>query len=115
MAPSLLKSMVALVPMSIVFISAAVLFARARTVSSSLQIVGAGFLIVVVLCHIFEALNLFSWMGWGLTNSAGHYLDLSSAVLGLILFPVGYLLHVLGASREAGESLGRLSRWRWKR
>jgi hypothetical protein len=34
-------------------------------------------------------------MGWGIENSAGHYIDLSSAVLGLIFFPIGYLLHAL--------------------
>jgi hypothetical protein len=28
---------------------------------------------------------------WGLENSPGHYLDLASAVVALILFPVGYL------------------------
>ena len=31
----------------------------------------------------------------GLEHSAGHYLDLWSAVLGLTLFPVGYLFHAL--------------------
>jgi len=34
-------------------------------------------------------------MGWGLERSAGHYLDLGSAVLGLTSFPLGYLLHTL--------------------
>jgi hypothetical protein len=95
MAVSLLKAMVALLPASMLFISAAVLFRRGRTMSSSLQVVGAGCFVVVVLCHVFEALNLFPWMGWGLKHSVGHYLDLSSAVLGLTLFPVGYLLHAL--------------------
>jgi len=37
--------------------------------------------------HVSEALHLFP--GWGLEHSAGHYLDLSSAVVGLTLFPVG--------------------------
>jgi hypothetical protein len=31
-------------------------------------------------------------MGWGLKHSAGHYLGLSSAILGLILLPSGFLL-----------------------
>ena len=39
--------------------------------------------------------NLAGWMNWGSENSAGHYLDLSSAILGGTLFPIGYLLHAL--------------------
>jgi hypothetical protein len=34
-------------------------------------------------------------MHWGLEHSLGHYLDFWSAVLGLTLFPIGYLLHAL--------------------
>jgi hypothetical protein len=34
-------------------------------------------------------------MHWGDTHSVGHYLDFASAVLGLTLFPIGYLLHAL--------------------
>lgn len=30
-----------------------------------------------------------------LEHSVGHYLDLWGAVLGLTLFPIGYLLHAL--------------------
>jgi hypothetical protein len=55
----------------------------------------SGFLVVVVLAHISEALHLFPWMHWGLEHSAGHYLDFSSAVLALTLFPLGYLLYAL--------------------
>ncbi len=52
-------------------------------------------LVIVVLTHICEALGLFPWMGWGAEHSAGHYLDLSSAVLGLTLFPAGYLIRLV--------------------
>jgi hypothetical protein len=51
--------------------------------------------VIVALAHVFEALHLFPWMHWGLEASPGHYLDLSGAVLGLTLFPIGYLLHAL--------------------
>ncbi len=91
----LFKAMFALLPVSILLISAAVLFSRDRTVSSFLQLAGAGCLVIVVLCHVFEVFNLFPQMGWGLEHSVGHYLDLWSAILGLSLFPVGYLLHVV--------------------
>jgi hypothetical protein len=50
---------------------------------------------MVALTHVFEALQLFPGMRWGFEHSPGHYLDLSSAVLGLTLFPTGYLLHAL--------------------
>jgi hypothetical protein len=43
-------------------------------------------------CTFCEAARLFPEMGFGLQDGLGHYIDLSCAVLGLILFPVGYLL-----------------------
>jgi hypothetical protein len=60
-----------------------------------MQLFGAGAFVVVVLTHVCEALHLFPWMHWGLEHSAGHYLDLWSAILGLTLVPFGYLLHLL--------------------
>jgi hypothetical protein len=54
---------------------------------------------VVVFAHICEALHLFPSMGWGLEHSVGHYLDFWSAVLGLLLFPLGYLFHALAHER----------------
>jgi len=58
-----------------------------------LQLLGAACLVAVVLTHLCEAFDLFPWMGWGLPDSVGHYLDLGSAVLGFTLFPIGYLWH----------------------
>jgi hypothetical protein len=75
-------------------------FCRDKTLYSFLQLLGAGCFVIVVLAHISEGLHMFPWMHWGLEHSAGHYLDLSSAVLGLTLFPTGYLLHSL-AKRQA--------------
>ena len=62
---------------------------------SFLQLLGAGCLIVVILTHVCEALDLFPRMHWGMEHSVGHYVDLWSAVVGLTLFPIGYLLHAL--------------------
>lgn len=56
-----------------------------------MELVGTGCLIVVVMAHVFERFRLFPLMGWGLPNSAGHYLDVISAIAGLILFPIGLL------------------------
>jgi hypothetical protein len=63
--------------------------------SSHGGMLGAGCLVMVVLAHLCEALDLFPWMQWASEHSAEHYLDLGSALLGLTLFPVGYLLHAL--------------------
>ncbi len=95
MTVTLLRAVAALVPACVLFSGAVVWFLRGRTVWSLLELLGAGCLVVVVLTHVFEAFRLFPWMEWGLADSAGHYLDFWSAVLGLTLFPIGYLFHAL--------------------
>ena len=95
MTATLAKALVALVPAGILFVGAAWLFRRERLLGSFLQLLGAGCLVVVVLTHVAEAFHLFPRMHWGEEHSVGHYLDLGSAVLGLTLFPVGYLLQAL--------------------
>jgi hypothetical protein len=92
---TLVKALVALVPACMLFSGSVALSLRARTVWSLLQVLGAGCLVVVVLAHVAEALHLFPWMRWGDNDTVGHYLDLSSAVLGGTLFPLGYLMHAL--------------------
>lgn len=83
------------IPACIVLVGSAALFFRTRTTSTFLQLLGAGGLIMVVIAHIAEAFQLLPCMGWGLEHSAGHYLDLSSAIIGLTAFPSGYLLFAL--------------------
>ncbi len=95
MNAALLKGLVALVPACMLFSGSVVLFFRGKTVCSLLQLLGAGCLVVVVLTHVCEALHLFPWMDWGLEQGVGHSLDFWSAVLGLTLFPAGYLCHAL--------------------
>jgi hypothetical protein len=92
---TLLKALVALVPASMLFFGSIVLFTRRKAMCSLLQLLGAGCLVAVVLAHVCEALRLFPWMDWGLKHSVGHYLDFSAAVLGLTLFPLGYLFDAL--------------------
>jgi hypothetical protein len=91
----LLKSLIAFVPVSMLLAGSVALFLKARNLHSSLQMGGSAFLGIVTVTHICEALHLFPAMGWGLEHSAGHYLDFSSAVLGLTLFPLGYLFNAL--------------------
>jgi len=96
---ALTRGLVAMVPASMLLCGALVLFHRRKTVPFLLQLVGAACLVVVALAHVSEALQLLPWMQWGLENSAGHYVDLGSVVLGLTLFPIGYLAHALRPDR----------------
>ena len=91
----LIRALVALAPTCMLFSGSLVLFVRLKTVWSFLQLLGTGCLMVVVFAHISEALHVLPSMHWGSEHSIGHYLDLWSAVLGLTLFPVGYLCHAL--------------------
>jgi len=95
MDAALLKALVALVSVGMLFAGSAIMFLRRKAAPLFLQLFGAGCMLVVVSTHLFEALHLFPWMGWGDEHSVGHYLDLVSALLGLTLFPLGYLLHAL--------------------
>lgn len=91
MNATLLKALVALVPLGMLFLGSAILVSKRKGPGSVLQLVGAVSLAIVVLTHIFEALHLLPWMRWGAENSPGHYVDLCSALLGATLFPLGYL------------------------
>ena len=46
-------------------------------------------------CPCLRSTSSVSLDALGLEQGVGHYLDLWSAVLGLTLFPVGYLFHAL--------------------
>jgi hypothetical protein len=67
-----------------------------------LLLFGSASLIVVVLTHVAEALHIFPSMGWGLPDSAGHYLDLVSAILGSALLLLGFLI-ALFRRKKRGE------------
>lgn len=101
---NLSKALVALVPAGMLLFGSARLFRAAPRMPALLQLLGAGSLVIVVLTHICEALHLLPVMGWGSEDSPGHYLDLGSALCGLTLFPLGYLLHVLRLHRRSSHS-----------
>jgi hypothetical protein len=83
-------------PTCVLLSGSVVLFHRERTISSLLQLVGAGGLAMVVLAHVAEAFQLLPGMHWGVEYGPGHWLDFASAVLGFTLFPLGYLFAALG-------------------
>lgn len=62
---------------------------------SRMQFVGAAFLLVEVLDHLCQACMWLPWMHWGASDSPGHYLNLASIILGMILFPAGYALRLV--------------------
>lgn len=84
------------------FVASVVCLAREKTAGAFLQLLGAGCLVVVVLAHIGEELRLLPGMGWGLSDSLGHYVDLVSAAGGLTLLPLGYLLRRVPNERHSG-------------
>ena len=89
---TLVKALVGLVLAGTLFSVSLLSFVRVKAQGTSLQLFGAGCLVMMVITHICEALRLLPWMQWGHERSVGHYLDLWSAVLGLTLCPVGYAL-----------------------
>jgi hypothetical protein len=66
------------VPVALLLAGSVILFLKQQAPSSFLQLLGGGFLVVVVLAHLCEALHLLPSMGWGLDRSPGHYLDAGS-------------------------------------
>jgi hypothetical protein len=92
---TLLKALIALLPVGMLFRGSAVLFSRRKSGRSFLQLLGTACLMLVVLTHVSEVLHLFPWMHWGAEHSIGHYLDFWSTVIGLTLFPLGHVLQAL--------------------
>src|SRR5580704_8324175 len=109
------------VPVAALFVVSLVLWIRRRTFSGLLQLAGSVCLLVMVVTHLAEALHLLPGMGWGLPNSPGHYLDLFSAISGVILSLMAYVVRrrfqtdapcrscpVIGASRRSPPTPRRI-------
>jgi len=92
MNPALFKTLLATVPVAMLAIGSILNLLRKRNLGAVLQLIGAACLTIVLVTHFFEPFRLLTWMQWGQEHSAGHYLDLCSAILGLAFFPAGYFL-----------------------
>lgn len=92
MNPMLVKVLVGSVPVFLLLLYSVAVLVTRKTMSAVLQLVGATCLVVVVLSHFAEALHLLPAMRWGEPDSVGHYVDLSSAVLGVMLTAIAYIL-----------------------
>lgn len=75
---------------------------RQPGLASILQLLGSVFLVIMVLTHLAEAFSLLPRMGWGRPNTSGHYLDLVSAIAGLVLLVVGISLRGFGGGNNTG-------------
>jgi len=84
------KAFLALIPAAALLIACAFIWRHEKTGPSLIQLLGAFGVTIVVLTHVAEASRVVTWMRWGEPDSPGHYLDLTSAITGLILLPVGY-------------------------
>ncbi len=101
MDATLVKALIALVPVGLLFAGSILLFARGRTTGGLLQLIGAVGLVAAVFAHRCEALRLFPSMGWGEEHSLGHYIDLAGACLGGMMFPIGYFVSALARRRDS--------------
>jgi hypothetical protein len=106
--PTLLKALAVLLPVSFVLAASAIAYARGRKMAAGLQMVGAACLIIVALTHVCEAFNLLPSMRWGEPRSWGHYLDLASAVMGVVLLSLGYLLRAVTGRGKRVPTVQRL-------
>ena len=91
----LVKALIALVPAVLLLALSAAVFVSRRNLAAFLQLAGSGCLVIVVLTHVCEALGLFPSMRFGEPDSAGHYLDLTSAVVGVTFFLTGWIVRRL--------------------
>ncbi len=76
------------------------------TIGRLLQLFGLACLIIVVFTHVAEAFHILPAMGWGLPNSAGHYLDLFSAILAASLLPLGFAANAVMRRKNTYGSRG---------
>lgn len=100
---TLFKALLLLLPAMALFLRSIKLFSQSKRADFLLELLGAGFLVLVVAAHLAEETHSLAGMGWGLPNTTGHYLDLSSAVLGVVLLSLGLFLEAMAKRREKKE------------
>lgn len=99
MTGTLLVAVVIGIPILLLFVLAGRRLVTAPTLTSTFTVLGAGSLLVMVLTHVAEALNLFPAMGWGRRHSVGHYLDLLSVYAGIAFLVAAALCPLLRHKR----------------
>ena len=97
---TLVKALIVLIPAAVLAARSAFIIRR-NAVAGLLQLSGSLCLAIVALTHVAEALHVMPFMGWGQAHSAGHYVDLTSALMAVTLLPVGYLWDLRARRRGA--------------
>jgi len=89
---TILKGLLALVG-ACVFLGVAVsLLVTRRSFGSVLLALGLGCFGVMALTHVFEAFSILPALGWGKPHSAGHFIDLVAALLGVTFVMTSFWL-----------------------
>jgi hypothetical protein len=101
MNATLVRSFLALIPVALLLAWSIGVLSTERTLGPLLAFLGATCLLIVVLTHVAESQHLFAFMHWGDPHSAGHYLDLSSAILAVSLISA-LMLRGRGRARSEG-------------
>src|SRR6516225_8337900 len=83
------------IPAFILFGGSIIIFSKGRNVTSLLQMIGAGGLMVVVLTHFAETFQFLPWMGWGTQHSVGHLPRPHWRCPWLGIVPLGYLIQAM--------------------
>ena len=91
MTPTLTKAVLDLLVMGGVGVFAGRAFVRTGAIASLLELIGAAGWAMLGITHLCEALYIFPTMQWGVEGSPGHYLNLTSFAVGLLL-PLGFVL-----------------------
>lgn len=94
MTPTLARSIVVAVPVTLFLVMSIARLSRRRTASTAMQSAAALCFLVVVLAHVAEGAHLLRFMGWGEPHSVGHDVDLGSAIFGVVLLTASALAAV---------------------
>jgi hypothetical protein len=91
MSPTLVKAVIDLLLMGSIGTVTGRAFLRTRARGSLLELIGAAGWGMLGITHLCEGLRILPFMRWGMEGGPGHYLNLTSLGVGLLL-PVGYVL-----------------------
>ena len=93
MVSTLGRALIVAMPVGAALVIGIVMLFRAGGLPAFLWTIGSMCLSVMVFTHVAEALNWWPAMQWGQSTSAGHYLDLTSAVFGLACLMGGIVIY----------------------
>jgi hypothetical protein len=87
-----MKGFLALAATSVLLAVSVARLLTGRSLASALQAFGLGCFAIMGATHGFEAFSVLPTLGWGRPDSVGHFIDLSAALLGVVLVAASFLL-----------------------